>query len=89
MRILVVEDDTAIADALQVSLKVAGRAVDVCADVLAGFAPASADRDHARELRCDDTPAHVHGNALLFELALRNLIDNAIAHPLLCDRMES
>ena len=30
MRILVVEDDTAIADALQVSLKLAGHAVDVC-----------------------------------------------------------
>lgn len=30
MRILVVEDDAAIADALQVSLKLAGHAVDVC-----------------------------------------------------------
>ncbi len=30
MRILVVEDDTAIADALQVSLKLAGHAVDIC-----------------------------------------------------------
>lgn len=33
MRILVVEDDTAIADALQVSLKLAGHAVDVCGTI--------------------------------------------------------
>lgn len=58
---------------------------DVCldtlaADVMAGFAQASVDGDHALELRCGDVPVHVQGNALLLELALRNLIDNAMGH---------
>ena len=58
---------------------------DVCldtlaADVMAGFAQASVDSDHALELRCGEAPVHVPGNALLLELALRNLIDNAIGH---------
>lgn len=58
---------------------------DVCldtlaADVMAGFAQASVDSDHALELRCGEAPVHVQGNALLLELALRNLIDNAIGH---------
>jgi len=58
---------------------------DVCldtlaADVMAGFAQASVDSDHALELRCGETPVHVQGNPLLLELALRNLIDNAIGH---------
>lgn len=38
MRILVVEDDTAIADALQVSLRLAGHAVDVCATLASAWA---------------------------------------------------
>lgn len=38
MRILVVEDDTAIADALQVSLRLAGHAVDVCATLARAWA---------------------------------------------------
>jgi two-component system sensor histidine kinase QseC len=58
---------------------------DVClgtlaADVMAGFAQASVDSGHALELRCDPVPVHVSGNALLLELALRNLIDNALGH---------
>jgi two-component system sensor histidine kinase QseC len=58
---------------------------DVClhalaADVMARFAQASVDSGHALELRCGDEQVHVRGNALLLELALRNLIDNAIGH---------
>lgn len=58
---------------------------DVClgtlaADVMAGFAQASVDSGHALELRCDTVPVHVRGNPLLLELALRNLIDNALGH---------
>lgn len=58
---------------------------DVCLDalaaaVMAGFAQASVDSGHDLELRCDPAPVHVQGNALLLELALRNLIDNALGH---------
>lgn len=43
MRILVVEDDTAIADALQVSLKLAGHAVDVCGTLALAWAALRAE----------------------------------------------
>ncbi len=53
---------------------------ELAAAVLAGFAQASHDSGHVLELRRGDQPIHVTGNGLLLELALRNLIDNALGH---------
>jgi len=53
---------------------------ELAAAVMAGFAQASHDSGHVLELRRGDRPVHVTGNALLLELALRNLIDNALGH---------
>ena len=58
---------------------------DVCLDllaarVMAGFAQSSHDSGHLLELCCGTDPVTVQGNPLLLELALRNLIDNALTH---------
>lgn len=53
---------------------------ELAAGVMAGFAQRSHDSGHVLELRCGDRPVHVNGNVLLLELALRNLIDNALGH---------
>ncbi len=53
---------------------------ELAAAVMARFAQTSHESGHVLELRGGDQPIHVIGNALLLELALRNLIDNAIGH---------
>ena len=52
----------------------------LAARVMAGFAQVGHDTGHELELVRGPAPVSVRGNALLLELALRNLIDNAIRH---------
>ncbi|MEO7939902.1 MAG: histidine kinase dimerization/phospho-acceptor domain-containing protein [Burkholderiaceae bacterium] len=52
----------------------------LAAQVMAGFAQASYDSGHVLELQCGPDAVQVQGNPLLLELALRNLIDNALQH---------
>ena len=53
---------------------------ELAARVLAGFAQSSHDSGHVLELVDKSGPIMVRGNPLLLELALRNLIANAIDH---------
>ena len=53
---------------------------ELAARVMAGFAQASHDSGHVLELACAPDPVIVHGNPLLLELALGNLITNALVH---------
>lgn len=72
----------ALARASRAELDEAAQAVDVAAiarDVVAAFAPAA----HAggRELSLEaPEPLHVAGHPLLLDLALRNLVENALSH---------
>ncbi|MBC7705362.1 MAG: HAMP domain-containing histidine kinase, partial [Rhodoferax sp.] len=52
----------------------------LAARVMAGFAQSSHDSGHVLELVDGPAPVTVRGNPLLLELALRNLIANAIGH---------
>ena len=53
---------------------------ELAARVMAGFAQSSHDSGHVLELVDGPVPVTVRGNPLLLELALRNLIANAIGH---------
>jgi two-component system sensor histidine kinase QseC len=53
---------------------------DLAARVMGGFAQASHDSGHVLELDCPQEPVVVQGNPLLLELALGNLISNALVH---------
>lgn len=53
---------------------------ELAARVMAGFAQASYDSGHVLELACGPEPVVVQGNLLLLELALANLITNALVH---------
>lgn len=52
----------------------------LAAQVMADFSQSSHDSGHVLELFCGVDPVRVQGNPLLLELALRNLIGNALAH---------
>ncbi len=52
----------------------------LAAEVMSAFAQASHESGHQLELQCDPQPVQVMGNRLLLELALRNLIANALDH---------
>ena len=53
---------------------------ELAAGVMAGFAQSSFESGHVLELKRDSAPVAVQGNPLLLELALRNLIANALVH---------
>lgn len=53
---------------------------ELAARVTAGFAQSSHESGHVLELECASAPVTVRGNPLLLELALRNLIANALMH---------
>ena len=53
---------------------------ELAARVMAGFAQASHDSGHMLELACAPEPVIVQGKPLLLELAVGNLITNALMH---------
>jgi signal transduction histidine kinase len=54
--------------------------VEVCADTVAHLAPLALARRRDVELRGHDAPVWVRGNSEALSRALRNLLENAIAH---------
>lgn len=73
----------ALARASRTELAEARQPVDLAAlaaRVLADYAPAALDSGHELALAGADTPFELQGHPLLLELALRNLVENALSH---------